>query len=90
MKEVAAAPLRGNVYSRTVVAESFAWTKMQIDRVEAAVAKKTQDAIWKDLIVTVPQNAYAEWNAAASAHKDLLTHGATPDCATLRDDVVRP
>ena len=49
-----------------------------------------QDAIWKDLIVTVPQNAYAEWNAAASAHKDLLTHGATPDCATLRDDVVRP
>lgn len=88
MKEAAAAPLRGNLYARTIVAESFAWTKMHADRVEAAVAKTTQDATWKDLIVTVPQKAYAEWSAAAAAHKDVLAHGATPDCATLRADVV--
>jgi hypothetical protein len=89
LKQLETAPYRGSNYARVVLGETIAHTKAAIARLDAAVAKRTADPRWKDLIITVPQNASAAWLAAAAAHKEMLNHSVSaPGCeATLRADV---
>ena len=99
-KQLDAAPYRGNRYAKTVLRETIGRTKLNLARLDAAVAKRTEDARWKELIVTAPQAASAAWLAAAKkreaelARSDkvaatILAKGDLTGCeAALKPDVL--
>jgi hypothetical protein len=91
-KQLDAAPYRDNRFARIVVGESLAHARLQVARVEAAVAQRSADGKWKQLLVTAPQTAVAAYRAALAKHADALARseqiGTTADCATkLRADL---
>ena len=88
-RQLDAAPYRGSLYAKTVVAETLAHTRAEIAKLDAAVAEKTRDAGWRDAILTAPQKAAAAWQAAAARRKDMLAHtGKDGECSTLTADVL--
>ena len=71
-QELDTPPYAGNSYARAVISESLGVAKFGIAGFEAAIAKKSSDADWKELLITSPQRGLADWNRAAAAHKDAL------------------
>lgn len=72
VRQLDAAPYRGNRFARTVVVETLAHVKLTSAKLEAAVASRAQDPHWKELLVTAPQHAADAWLAAADRHRDAL------------------
>lgn len=72
MKVLDAAPYQGNSYARTVVLESLGRAKLGIGLVEDEVKKKTNDADWKELLVTAPQRGVADWTKEMTRWKDAF------------------
>jgi len=87
VRQLDAPPYRGNRFARTVVIETIGHARLAIARVEAEVAKRTHDARWKELLITVPQRAAAAWLSAADRHRDVLARSdATAALIAAHDD----
>ena len=86
VRQLDAAPYRGNRFARTVVVETLAHTKLTIARLEAAVASRTQNQRWKELLITVPQRAAAAWLDAADRHRDALARSDAMAAAIAAGD----
>lgn len=87
IRQLDAAPYRGNRFARTVVVETIAHTKLTAATLEAAVASRVRDPHWKELLVTVPQRAAAAWLDAADRHRDALARSdAMAAAIDARDD----
>jgi hypothetical protein len=68
------APFQGNHYARALLLESAGALGLAVTRYEAAVAAKSADPNWRELLVTAPQRGAGAWQAAASKYKDALAH----------------
>jgi hypothetical protein len=66
------APFQGNLYARALLLESAGALGLAVARYESAVAAKSADPNWRELLVTAPQRGGAAWRAAASKYKDAL------------------
>ncbi len=84
-----AAPLRGNRLAKVVVTETIAHTRLQIARVEAAVAARSADPKWKQLLVTAPRAAVAAYRAAATRAAPDGARCAAPRCRRSSPRVIR-
>jgi hypothetical protein len=74
MRALDVAPLKGNPYARAIVVETSGAVRLAVARYEAAIAAKTSDPAWRELLVTAPQRGAAAWRAAADKYKDALAH----------------
>jgi hypothetical protein len=88
-------PYSSSRYARTVLTETSGALQLAAARYEAAVAAKTSDPAWRELLITAPQRGAAAWQAAAMKHKDALAHsdafaaGNDAGCeAQLRPDLI--
>lgn len=86
VRQLDAAPYRGNRFARTVVVETIAHTKLTAARLETAVASRTQNSHWKELLITVPQRAAAAWLDAADRHRDALARSDAMAAAIAAGD----
>jgi hypothetical protein len=64
------APYHGNRVAKIVMRETIAHAKLQVARVEAAIAK--QDAPWRKAVVDAPRAAVDAWRAAVAKHRDMI------------------
>jgi hypothetical protein len=67
-----AAPYRGSRYARVMVLESLGRAQLVTAKIEAMVAKRASDPVWKELLITAPDRGAAAWNAAAERDKAAL------------------
>lgn len=72
VRQLDAAPYRGNRFARTVVVETLAHTKLTVAKLETAAASRARDPHWKELLITAPQAASDAWLAAADRHRDAI------------------
>lgn len=86
VRQLDAPPYRGNGFARTVLIETISHAKLAIARIEAAVAQKTHDGRWKELLITVPQRATAAWLDSADRHRDALAHSDAMAAAIAAHD----
>lgn len=57
LRELDAAPCRGNRYARVILLESLASARLTTARIEAIVARRARDPAWKELLITAPRMA---------------------------------
>ncbi len=85
-------PYKGSRVAKVILIETMAYLRMVVARVEAAVAKKTQDPKWKEILVTAPGRGIAAWDEAATKLREQLAHSdekQKPGCEkVLRADLL--
>ncbi|HEX3766485.1 MAG TPA: hypothetical protein VHW23_47655 [Kofleriaceae bacterium] len=86
VRQLDAPPYRGSRFARTVLVETIGRAKLAIARIEAEVAKRAHDGVWKELLITVPQHAFAAWLDAADRHRDALARSDAMAAAIAAQD----
>jgi hypothetical protein len=74
LKALDQAPYKGNIYAKATLWQSVGVAKMNLAKFKGALAKRTADADWKELLVTAPQRGIAEWTKLAEEYKTELAN----------------